>query len=88
MVKGKQILIGDTFFGYMNEFWGRCEMLGTSFIRRRLKGCIDHKGTPVRPGMHYLTDPLFWAFCSDTKKVVDVPGEGKISINVRLPRKL
>lgn len=82
MINGKRFSVGDTFFGHLGEFWGRCDLLGSSYIRRHLQGCVDYKGNPVKPGTAYLSDALFWSMCSGTRQLYYIPSEGTIAINV------
>jgi hypothetical protein len=81
VVNGRRYAVGQTFSGYQNDFWGKCEKLGPNYLRRHLYGCVDYKGRLVEPGEQYLIDSLFWANCSSHNTTTEVVGLGNVTLN-------
>jgi len=82
VVNGERYNVGDTFFGYLNEFYGRCEALEGKYIRATVLGCIDVNNKTIEPGHSYVADPLFWANCTSTKQIVSTPDLGNITLDI------
>jgi len=81
VVNNRRYAVGQTFSGYQNDFWGKCEKLGPNYLRRHLYGCVDYKGRLVEPGETYLIDSLFWANCSSHNTTTEVVGLGNVTLN-------
>lgn len=86
VINGQRYNVGETFFGYLNEFYGRCEALEGKYIRATVLGCVDVNNRTVDPGHTYVADPLFWANCTSTKQQVTTPDLGNITLDVSLGR--
>jgi len=82
VVNGKRYDVGEKFFGYLNEFFGRCEILEGKYIRATVLGCIDVNNQTVDPGHTFIADPLFWANCTATKQSVPTPDVGNVTLDI------
>jgi len=82
VVNGERYNVGESFFGYLNEFYGRCDAVEGKYIRATVLGCIDVNNQTIEPGRTYVADPLFWANCTSTKQEVPTPDLGNITLDI------